>query len=81
MANAKRAQNRKASFRTGSSGSPYHTERSGSGPVAGAGEVYTGGPGPAARRYGVDSNYSGSRPAASGAAPKDMKTYSSRDDK
>lgn len=76
MANAKRAANRKASFRTGSSGSPYHTERSGSGPVAGAGEVYTGGPGKAARGYSVDSNVSGSRPAASGSNPKGMKTYS-----
>ena len=81
MANAKRAANRKASFRTGSSGSPYHTESMSSGPVKGAGEVYTGGPGPAARRYGVDSNIGMSRPAASGSAPKGMKTYSSGDDK
>lgn len=75
MANAKRAANRKASFRTGSSGSPYHTERMGGGSVKGAGEVYTGGPGAAAKRYSVDSNLSGSRPAASGSAPKGMKTY------
>lgn len=74
MANAKRAANRKASFRTGSSGSPYHTEYGGSGRVAGAGEVYTGGPGKAARGYGVDSNLSGSRPAAKGSAPDGMKT-------
>lgn len=76
MSNAKRSANRKASFRTGSSGSPYHTERSGSGPVAGAGEVYTGGPGSAARRKTVDGNMSGSRPAASGKTPGGMKVYS-----
>jgi hypothetical protein len=79
MANAKRAANRKASFRTGSSGSPYHTERKGAGPVAGAGEVYTGGPGKAARGY---SGYARNdpRPAASGEAPKGMKTIASGDD-
>lgn len=81
MANAKRMANKKASFRTGSSGSPYHTERKGAGPVAGAGEVYTGGPGKAARGYSVDSNIGMSRSAASGSAPKGMKTYSSGDDK
>lgn len=77
MANAKRASNRKASFHTGSSGSPNHTERMGSGP-AGAGEVYTGGPGKAARGY---SGYSRNdpRPAASGSTPKGMKTISSDD--
>lgn len=74
MANAKRAANRKASFRTGSSGSPFHTERSGSGPVAGAGEVYTGGPGRAAKGYSVDTS-SNPRTPSSGSAPKGMKTY------
>lgn len=71
MANAKRAANRKASFRTGSSGSPYHTERTGSGAVAGAGEVYTGGPGKAARGYGVDTS-NDPRGAAKGSVPRDM---------
>lgn len=79
MANAKRAANRKASFRTGSSGSPYHTESKGNGPVKGAGEVYTGGPGRAARGYSVDSNIGMSRSAASGSAPKGMKTIVSDD--
>lgn len=74
MANAKREANRKASFRTGSSGSPFHTERKGGGPVAGAGEVYTGGPGRAARGYSVDTT-SNPRPAASGKTPGGMKTY------
>lgn len=74
MSNAKRSMNRKASFRVGSSGSPNHTERTGGGP-AGAGEVYTGGPGAAARRKGVSKNIGGSRPAASGSAPGGMKVY------
>lgn len=73
MSNAKRSANRKASFRTGSSGSPYHTERSGGG-GGGAGEVYTGGPGSAARRKMVDTS-SNPRPAASGKTPGGMKTY------
>lgn len=74
MANAKRAMNRKASFHVGSSGSPNHTERTSSGP-SGAGEVYTGGPGKAARGY---AGYARKDPvpAASGSTPKGMKVYS-----
>lgn len=74
MANAKRAANRKASGRMGAAASPRSTERRGNMGTS-AGEVYTGGPGKAARGYGVDSNMSGSRPAASGSNPKGMKTY------
>lgn len=59
----------------GAAASPNSTERRGNMGTS-AGEVYTGSPGKAARGYGVDSNYSGSRPAASGSAPKGMKTYS-----
>lgn len=74
MANAKRAANRAAGKRMASSGSPLHTERSGSGPVAGAGEVYTGGPGRAARSAGRYAR-NDPMPAASGSNPKGMKTY------
>lgn len=79
MANAKRAANRRASGRIGAAASPNSTERRGNMGTS-AGEVYTGGPGKAARGY---SGYARNdpRPAASGEAPKGMKTYSSGDDK
>lgn len=73
MANAKRAANRKASGRMGAAASPNSTERYGNMGTS-AGEVYTGGPGKAARGY---SGYARKDPvpAASGATPKGMKTY------
>lgn len=73
MANAKRAANRKASGR-----SPNSTERRGNMGMS-AGEVYTGGPGKAARGY---SGYARTDPvpAASGKPPKGMKVIENDDE-
>lgn len=62
---------------TSSTGSPHHTEMRGPGPVAGAGEVMTGGPGAAAAGVSPHVNdVAGNSPAASGKPPKGMSVYS-----